>query len=153
MGASAWANRLASRFWVEFQESSCRIKISLWNSDSAEDIFQLFLGPFQKRQGGGPCGCGQYWARSKVCREGRHVFEVARDVRFHAPNRRFGMSLSARARVVGEALQSDRDVVTAAVQQNALALHFASPRLKRDKASVILAEGLESCFEGLRPVA
>ena len=68
------------------------------------------------------------------------MFEVARDARFHAPTRSLGMS-SARARVVGEALQSDRDVVTAAVQQNALALHFASPRLKRDKASVILDEG------------
>lgn len=32
-----------------------------------------------------------------------------------------------------QALQSDRDVVSAAVQQNGLALYFASPRLRRDK--------------------
>jgi hypothetical protein len=38
--------------------------------------------------------------------------------------------------ISAEALQADRDVVSAAVQQNGLALHFASPRLRRDKAGI-----------------
>ena len=38
--------------------------------------------------------------------------------------------------IIAEALQADRDVVSAAVQQNGLALHFASPRLRRDKDRV-----------------
>ena len=50
-------------------------------------------------------------------------------------------SCTTRSRVClvipAEALQADRDVVSAAVQQNGLALHFASPRLRRDKAGIL----------------